>query len=437
MKRNIQFQNRKCFCWFLFAVAFVGCAGPRIVMEPEDVRVFIDDARDSVILAREADADQLAPEQIARAESLLARAEEAAKEEKRGAEAVRLASEAKSKAEVAYAVSRQIKTHEQEIQQISSERERQIAALEAAQEAAREAEKEKAREAQACARRIEDIEREKERKLAAARDALKAAEERADRKERELAVATSEGEDAKEKLEEALKEARAYSEKIGRIEEESEEELAAARAALRIAENNARKAEARVKAYSQRIAAMEREREKEIAIHIAREETAQEKAAETEAEKKLLKGKPSMTALEEVRKAIEGWRIAWTRKDPYRYISYYADDAEIRKVVIAQGKETVRKLSKSEMRNEMERVFAQEVQFEMGEPMLEGGSDAVKATFEFFKQVPAAAYEEVGEVRKHEKWIKELWFGQVEGEWKIVNMDWKLYRDIPEYTERR
>ena len=134
-----------CVCWSLLAVAFFGCAGPRIVMEPEDVRVFIDDARDSVSLAQEAGAYELAPEQIARAESLLARAEEAAKEEKRGAEAIRLASEAKSKAEVAYAVSRQMKTHEREIQRISSEKAQEIAVLGSAQKAAREAEKEKAR----------------------------------------------------------------------------------------------------------------------------------------------------------------------------------------------------------------------------------------------------------------------------------------------------
>jgi ketosteroid isomerase-like protein len=406
-------------------------------MEPADVRVFIDDAQDSVTLAQEAGADQLAPEEMARAESLLARAAEAAKEEKRGAEAIRLASEAKAKAEVAYAVSRQTKVHEQEIQRISSEKSREIAALESARKAAIEAEKEKAREAQACVRKLEDIEREKEKELAAARDTLRAAEERAARKERELAVATSEKEATSEKLDEALREVRTYSEEIERIEEEKEERVVAARAALKAAENNVRKAEAKVKAYSQRIAAMEREREKEIAVHIAREETAQKRAAEAQAEKQLLKGKPNLAALEEVRRAIEGWRIAWTRKDTDRYMSYYSDDAEVRKVLVAQGKETVQKLSKSQMGNEMERVFAREIQFGMGEPRLDAGSDAIRATFEFFKQVPAEAYEQGRGTLKHDKWIKELLFREVEGQWKIVNEEWKLYHDIPEYAERR
>ena len=76
-------------------------------------------AKDRLLaLAQEAGAHELAPEQIERAESLLARAEEAARDEKRGAESIRLASEARSEAEVAYAVSRQAKTHEQALEEI-------------------------------------------------------------------------------------------------------------------------------------------------------------------------------------------------------------------------------------------------------------------------------------------------------------------------------
>jgi ketosteroid isomerase-like protein len=323
------------------------------------------------------------------------------------------------------------------MRRISSERERQIAALESAQRAAREAEKQKAEEARACMRKIEQIEGEKEDELAALRAALRAAEERADREDQELAVATSEREAAEEKAEQALKEARAYSEEIERIEEKKEKELAVARLALEDARNDARRAEAKARAYSERIAALEREREREIAVHVAREETEQERAAETQAKKEILWGKASLETLEEARKAIEGWRIAWQRKDAGKYTSYYADDAKIRKVVVAQGKETVQKLGKSEMRAEMERIFAQETQFEMGEPRLDAGSDAVRATFEFFKQVPAGAYEQMRGIIKHEKWIKELLLREVEGKWKIVNEDWKLYRDIPEYAERR
>jgi len=85
----------------------------------------------------------------------------------------------------------------------------------------------------------------------------------------------------------------------------------------------------------------------------------------------------------------------------------------------------------------MEEIFAQETQYNMSEPSLEAGSDEVRATFEFFKHVPAEAYEDRGQVLKHDKWIKELLFREVEGEWKIVKEDWRLYQDIPEFAERQ
>ncbi len=419
----------------LLIIAFLGCAGPRIVMKPEEARVFIDDARASIDLAQEAGAYRVAPEQIARAESLLARAEEASKDEKRGAESIRLASEARAKAEAAHAISRQTRIHEEEMQRISSEKEAEMAALQAAQKVALEAKREKDQELQACAQRLEQIKREKEGELAAVKADLDAAEDRAERKERELAAATSDYESTKGELEEALEEIRAYSEKSARVEEEMAAELAATRAALRDAESKSQKAEVKARTYSERVASLERERQKEIAVSVAKEQATQKRVARAEVKKKTLQGEPSLEALEKVRKAIEGWRVAWEREDPDRYVSYYADDAEIRKVLIAGGKEQVEKLSKAEMREEMARTFARDIQFKMEGPRLEAGSHAVRATFEFFKQVPADVYE--GEITKHEKWIKELLFREVREAWKIVKEDWNIYHDIPEYAELR
>ena len=404
-------------------------------MKPEETRVFIDDARASIDLAQEAGAYRMAPEEIARAESLLARAEEASKDEKRGAESIRLASEARAKAEAAHAISRQTKINDEEMQRISSEKEAEIAALKAVQKVALEARREKDQELQACAQRHEQIKREKEGELAAVKADLNAAEDRAERKERELAAATSEYESTKEELEDALEEIRAYSEKTARVEKEMEADLAAARAALKNAKSNAQKAETKARAYSESVAALERETQKEIAVHVAREQATQKRVTRAEVKKKTLQGKPSLEALEKVRKAIEGWRVAWEREDPDRYISYYADDAEIRKVLIAGGKEEVEKLSKAEMREEMKGFFARDIQFKMEGPRLEAGSHAVKATFEFFKRVPADVYE--GKIIKHEKWIKELLFREVREDWKIVKEDWNIYHDIPEYAELR
>ena len=419
-------------CCVLFVVAALGCAGPRIVMEPADVQVFIDDARDSVSLAQEAGAYEMAPEQMARAESLLARAEEAVKDEKRGAESIRLASEARAKAEVAHAVSRQEKLHQQELQRISSEKASELAALRIAQEAARKAEEEKAEEAQECARKLEQLQRDKERELATARADLKDAEDKADRAEQELAAATSRWESAMEELEEALAEADVYSEKTA----EMEKELANARAALGAAEGDVRETEAKARKYSERVAALEREKDKKIAIHVAREEATQKKAARAEARKEILSGEASLETLEKVRKAIEGWRLAWVRKDAARYASYYADDAQIKKLVITQGKEEVQGLSKSEMRREMEQFFASGMKFNMEGPRLEAGSHAVRATFEFFKEVPPGVYTDRSSMIKHDKWIKELLFREAGEEWKIVREDWSIYHGIPEYAER-
>jgi ketosteroid isomerase-like protein len=451
MGRKLLYCLKVCVCWFLFVVVvtFFGCAGPRIVMKPDDMRMFIDDARDSVALAREAGASELAPTEIARAESHLKRSEEAAKEKKRGAEAVRLASEARAEAEVAQALSKQVKEHKQEIQRISEKKAQEIAALESAQKAAIEAESRKAKEnAQAYYEaNIQQLEWKKKQELIAASDALKAAEEKASRirqeQELELAVVKSDYKGAKDKLEIASREAQVYSEKIQQMEKEKEEALEAAKAALETEKSNVRRLEARAKAYPRKIAApaLEREPEKEIAIHIAKEEaTAEAEAkarAEAEAKKEVVKGKASLETLEEVREAIEGLRIAWQSKDPDKYMSYYADDVKITKAIVAQGRETVRTLSKSEMRTEMERIFSQGAQFKMGEPDLEAGSDAVRVTISFFKQTAAEVYEGGERVIKQDMWVKELLFRKVGGKWKIVNVDWKLYQDIPKYPKRK
>jgi ketosteroid isomerase-like protein len=426
-----------CVCLLLLAVAFFGCASSKITMEPADVQRFIDDARDSVALAQEAGAHDLAPEKMARAESLLARSEEAARDKKRGKEAIRLASDAKAEAEAAHALFRQAKAHEKEMKRISSERERDIKALESAQKAARDAEK----EVRVYRDKVDQIEREKERELSAARAALSTAEDRVERigreKERELEAAKSEYQATKDKLAEALREVREYSEKIDRVEAEKSQELATARIALRNAEEEARKAEARLKSSSRTISAMERARDKEIAIHVAREEYAKDMAAELEIQKKQLQGKASPEAMEKVREAIKGWRIAFQEKDLDRYMSFYAPDANIKKTVIAYGKETSQMLDKGDLRGDMGAIFAQNTQFNIDGPSLDAGSDAVRATFKFSKRIPAAAYADREGIIKHEMWMKVLLFREVEEAWKIVSEEWKFYQDIPEYGERR
>ena len=431
-KRKWLYGLELCVFGFLIVVNFMGCAGSRTAVEPKDVRVFIEDARDSIALAQEAGAGELAPEEIARAESLVARAEEAAKEEKPGIEPIRFASEAKTKAEVAYAVSRQAMAHEKEMERLSADRTQEIAALRAAQKIARENEKEKAGEVEEYKWKIEQLQKEKDREVAMVRSALRDAEAESDSMERELAEATSDSEAAKEKLEEIL----LHSEKAQRIEREKDRELNAIRDALNEAESDARRAEAKVKAYSEKIADMERRQEKEIAVHVARKADSQKKAAKAQVRKETLRGKPSLEALEEVTKALEGWRVAWQTKDLDSYMSYYADHAKITKALVAQGKEDARELDKREMRYEMEDFFAQNVRYNMEKPVLEAGSDAVRATFEFFKQVPAEAYENRKGILKHDKWIKELLFREVQRNWKIVEENWRLYQSIPEYAER-
>ena len=405
-------------------------------MEPADVQGFIDDARESVALAQEAGAYDLAPEEIARAESLLARSEEAAKDEKRGTEAVKLASDARAKAEVAHAVSRQTKTHEKEMERVSSERERDFKVMESAQKAAREAEK----EVRTYREKIDRIEREKYKELAAARSALRAAEDKANRigreKERELTAAKSAYDATRDKLADALKEVRKYSEKIDRVEAGKAQEIAAARAALRNAEEEARKAEARLKSSSKTIAAMERARDREIAVHVAREQHAKDRAKEALTQKRQLQGKASPEAMENVREAIKGWRKAFQEKDLDRYMSFYASNAKIKKLIIAYGTETSQMLDKNGLRSEMGVIFAQNTPFNIDGPSFDAGSDAVRASFKFSKRIPAAAYGE-GRIIKHEMWMKELLFREVEAAWKIVSEEWKFYQDIPEYGERR
>ena len=117
-------------------------------------------------------------------------------------------------------------------------------------------------------------------------------------------------------------------------------------------------------------------------------------------------------------------------------MSFYAPDANIKKLIIAYGKETSETLDKNGLRSEMGELFAQDTQFNIDGPSLDAGSDAVRATFKFSKRIPMEIYGEK-EIIKHEMWMKELLFREVDEAWKIVSEEWKFYKDIPEYAERR
>ncbi|MBD3184898.1 hypothetical protein GF312_21625, partial [Candidatus Poribacteria bacterium] len=138
--------------------------------------------------------------------------------------------------------------------------------------------------------------------------------------------------------------------------------------------------------------------------------------------------------LKEVRQVLEGWQLAWKMSDADTYTSYYWHKAEIRKIIVSDGKEQIEEFDVNQMRRQMENIFSQGPSYKIGEPKLEAGSDAARATFEFFKETPAEAYNK--DIIKHDKWIKELLFKKIKGNWKIVRENWNIYKGIPEYTRK-
>jgi len=137
-----------------------------------------------------------------------------------------------------------------------------------------------------------------------------------------------------------------------------------------------------------------------------------------------------------IRQTLEVWRTAWENKDLDGYIDCYADYADINRVTVVAGKEKHIKLTKSELRDHLERLSKKysKIQVNIWQPLIIKGDVAV-ARANFLQEYSAWGRSDKGPVYQ-DIGMKELQFVKHDVEWKITNENWRLYEDVPVYPER-
>lgn len=137
-----------------------------------------------------------------------------------------------------------------------------------------------------------------------------------------------------------------------------------------------------------------------------------------------------------IRQIIEDWRQAWESKDVDRYMSKYADFAEIRRVTVVNGKEYPIKLTKEELRRRMKRLWRRYSKIEVNISNLEVKGDYATADVGFLQEYKAwiadnrkVAYQDLG--TKQLKFVRDI----KDDSWKIISENWRIYKKVPSYPK--
>jgi len=129
---------------------------------------------------------------------------------------------------------------------------------------------------------------------------------------------------------------------------------------------------------------------------------------------------------------IEAWRVAWENEDLDDYLSFYADDAQIVRVTVAQGKEFRKYLSKSTLKEGMERLNKRYRWIDVKISDLELTPQSEIAILAKFLQYFSAGVL-LDQVTYNDLGFKRLIFKKYGNEWKIAYEDWRMYEKIPSY----
>ncbi len=130
------------------------------------------------------------------------------------------------------------------------------------------------------------------------------------------------------------------------------------------------------------------------------------------------------------------WQEAWQGKNLKRYMSKYAEEAEITRVTVSGGKEYPTRLNKGQLREKMKILNRRYSKIEVYVSNLQINGDNAVADVGFLQEFISAlaagsqpAYSDYG--------TKKLTFmvDPADGLWKIYSESWKLYKDVPKYPK--
>ena len=133
---------------------------------------------------------------------------------------------------------------------------------------------------------------------------------------------------------------------------------------------------------------------------------------------------------------LGAWQQAWQGRNLKTYMSKYAEEAEITRVTINQGKEHSTRLNKQQLRKKMEALNRQYSKIKVDIFHLQINGDSAVADVNFFQEFVGTrvsgsqpAYSDFGK--------KELVFmvDPADGVWKIYSESWKHYKDVPKYPK--
>jgi len=138
-----------------------------------------------------------------------------------------------------------------------------------------------------------------------------------------------------------------------------------------------------------------------------------------------------------MRQVLEVWRTAWENGELDSYIDCYADYAGITRVTVVGGKENRIKLTKSELRDHMTRLYKRyaKIQVQISELKIEGDMAIAKANF--LQEYTSWGYSAAQSPVYHDFGMKELQFVKHDAEWKITNESWIIYKEVPTYPRAR
>ncbi|MCZ6677309.1 MAG: hypothetical protein O7E52_08670 [Candidatus Poribacteria bacterium] len=130
------------------------------------------------------------------------------------------------------------------------------------------------------------------------------------------------------------------------------------------------------------------------------------------------------------------WQTAWQEKALDKYMSKYAEEAEITRVAVKGGKEYPVRLTKAQLREKMKAINKKYGKIEVYISNLQINGDNAVADVGFLQEFIGTlasgsrpAYSDYG--------TKRLIFmiDPAEGIWKIYSESWKLYKDVPKYPK--
>ncbi len=396
----------------------------------EDVNSSISDAQKAIEEARGLGAEEYARDQLMRAETLLAQAQEALTR-KDGLRAMDLAYKAMAEAKAAGLASWRIQKRREVTESLlkskEAELERMRQQLARAQRQMEDARNEMIR----LSERVSRLEEEKRRELEEAQQAQREAEREVERAYQEIDRLQSQLDTLRDQLDEArLAQHRSQREAerlIKRLSSQMEQTRSQLEQAKREAEAARKRARSQAVAYSKKISRIEREKARELAIAQAREYVAKQQAEEAKSYPPPL----SKGEIQEARSFVESWYLDWANGNIAQHLLRYAPDAKFTKVVIKGGRESKTDLSRSQFESELRRQV--ESRWRLAEKSF--SERAIVGRYTFSRETKTSG--RGGVTKLVDVWVREAYVRKLNSQWKIAKEIWRFYESVPDYTVRR